>query len=71
VEAGEVTPESLHKEGLIGTLQKPVKILGMGDVEGAYQISAHGFSGTAKEKIEAAGGSVTVIESKKPEDDEA
>lgn len=61
MEAGEVTPEGLHAHGLIGTLKKPVKVLGMGDVEGAYQVSAHAFSGTAREKIEAAGGSVTVL----------
>ena len=71
LEAGEVTPEILYAGGLIGTLAQPVKILGMGDVDGAYQISAHRFSGTAREKIEAAGGSVTVITSKKPEDEKA
>ena len=71
LEVGEVTPEILHAQGLIGTLAQPVKILGMGDVEGAYQISAHRFSGTAQKKIEGAGGSVTVITSKKPEDEKA
>jgi hypothetical protein len=61
LEAGEVTPEGLHAHGLIGTLNKPVKVLGMGDVEGVYQVSAHAFSGTARDKIEAAGGAVTVL----------
>ena len=61
IEAGEITPELLHEAGLIGTLRKPVKILGTGDVEGAYQVSAHGFSKAAVKKIEAAGGTVTVI----------
>jgi len=61
VEPGEITPEVLKAHGLIGTLKKPVKILGTGEIEGAYQISAHGFSATAKAKIEAAGGSVTVV----------
>jgi hypothetical protein len=61
LEAGEVTPAVLHEKGLIGNLSRPVKILGMGDVTGAFQISAHAFSGTAREKIEGAGGTVTVL----------
>jgi ribosomal protein L15 len=61
IEAGEVTPEILKDHGLIGTLKKPVKILGTGEVEGAYQVTAHAFSGTARSKIEGAGGSVTVL----------
>ena len=61
LEAGEVTPEILHAHGLVRKLNQPVKILGMGELEGAYQISAHAFSASAREKIEAAGGSVTVL----------
>ena len=39
-----------------------VKILGTGELGGvALQITAHAFSGSAREKIEAAGGSVTVL----------
>ncbi len=61
IDAGEVTPETLWVYGLIGTLRKPVKILGTGEIDGAYQILAHGFSKTARAKIEAAGGTATVI----------
>ncbi len=61
IEAGEVTPEVLKEHGLIGTLKKPVKILGTGEVDAAYQISAHAFSGTARTKIEGAGGTVTLL----------
>ena len=61
IEGAEVTPEILKAYGLIGTLKKPVKILGTGEVDGAYQISAHGFSGAARAKIEGAGGTVTVL----------
>jgi large subunit ribosomal protein L15 len=61
IEAGAVTPEVLKEYGLIGTLKKPVKILGTGEVDGAYQISAHAFSGTARTKIEGAGGTVTIL----------
>ena len=58
---GDVSPETLKGAGLIRSLKKPVKILGVGDVGGKLSVSAHAFSGTAREKIEAAGGSVTVI----------
>lgn len=60
---GDVTPESLKGAGLIRSLKKPVKILGVGEVDRKIAASAHAFSGSAREKIEAAGGSVTVIES--------
>lgn len=61
IEPGAVTPQTLRDHGLIGTLRQPVKVLGMGELEGAYQISAHAFSGAAREKIEGAGGTVTVL----------
>ncbi|HDM08785.1 MAG TPA: 50S ribosomal protein L15, partial [Candidatus Omnitrophica bacterium] len=40
---------------------KPVKILGKGDLEKTLEISAHAFSKTAKEKIEARGGKAIII----------
>ena len=41
---------------------EPVKILGTGELGGVkLQVTAHAFSGSAREKIEAAGGSVTVL----------
>jgi large subunit ribosomal protein L15 len=59
-EAGdEVTPESLKAKRLIRKVSVDVKILGIGELSKALTVSAHGFSKTAKEKIEAAGGSVT------------
>jgi large subunit ribosomal protein L15 len=58
---GAVTPESLHAAGLIGSGRRPVKILGNGDVESALTVEAHAFSGSAREKIEAAGGTATVL----------
>lgn len=60
----EITPEALRSAGLIGTLGEPVKILGDGEVDGAFQVEAHAFSKSAREKIEAAGGSVTVVDFK-------
>ena len=58
---GDVSPEVLKSAGLIGSLGKPVKILGLGEVGRAVAVSAHSFSKSAREKIEAAGGSVSVI----------
>ncbi|SRR5690554_4346803 len=58
---GEVGLEALHAAGLVRSLRKPVKILGEGEVTVSLQITAHAFSGSAREKIEAAGGSATVL----------
>ena len=55
----EVTPETLKAKRLIRKVSVDVKILGVGELTKALTVSAHGFSKTAKEKIEAAGGSVT------------
>jgi large subunit ribosomal protein L15 len=59
-EAGdEVTPEVLKAKRLIRKVSVDVKILGIGDLSKALTVSAHGFSQTAKKKIESAGGTVT------------
>ena len=58
---GDVSPETLKAAGVIGSVHRPVKVLGTGDVGRAMKVSAHKFSGSAKTKIEAAGGAVTVI----------
>ena len=55
----EVTPEALVAAGLIRNLKLDVKILGYGDLKAKLVVSAHSFSKSAVEKIEAAGGSVT------------
>jgi large subunit ribosomal protein L15 len=57
----EVTPEALKELGLIRTLRRDVKILGHGDLTKKLTVSAHRFSATAREKIEAAGGTVTSL----------
>ncbi|MEX0936087.1 MAG: 50S ribosomal protein L15 [Gemmatimonadota bacterium] len=58
----EVTPEMLRDRGLIGSLKEPVKVLGDGELTRAMQVTAHAFSGSAKKKIEDAGGSVTRVD---------
>ena len=55
----EVTPETLKERRLIRKVSVDVKVLGVGELTKALSVSAHGFSKTAKEKIEAAGGTVT------------
>jgi large subunit ribosomal protein L15 len=55
----EVTPETLKGKRLIQKVSVDVKVLGVGELTKALSVSAHGFSKTAREKIEAAGGSVT------------
>ena len=58
---GDVSPEALKAAGLIGTTNKPVKVLGVGEVARAASVTAHAFSKSARAKIEAAGGSVHVV----------
>jgi large subunit ribosomal protein L15 len=63
---GDVTPESLRAANLIASLKRPVKVLGDGEPGGKRSFTAHAFSKSAREKIEAAGGSVTVLETAAP-----
>ena len=58
---GEVTAEMLIARGLARS-NRPVKILGDGEIDKPLKISAHKFSKTARAKIEAAGGSCEVLE---------
>jgi large subunit ribosomal protein L15 len=55
----EVTPEALKSTGLVRKLSIDVKVLGEGELSKKLAVSAHGFSKSAVEKIEAAGGSVS------------
>src|SRR4051812_7790604 len=57
----EVTPETLRAKGLATRGGVPVKVLGQGELTKALTVHAHGFSATARERIEAAGGSVQVL----------
>src|SRR5919201_3295648 len=62
-EAGaEVTPEALREKNLATRREVPVKVLGQGDLSKALTVHAHAFSKTAREKIEAAGGTCQLIE---------
>jgi large subunit ribosomal protein L15 len=59
-DGGEVTAEDLVARGVVRP-RRPVKILGDGDLGVAVQVRAHAFSASARTKIEAAGGSATVL----------
>ena len=61
-EAGSaVTPELLRERGLVRQARAPIKVLGRGEISKALTVRAHRFSGSAAEKIAAAGGSAEVI----------
>ncbi|MDP6494307.1 MAG: 50S ribosomal protein L15 [Dehalococcoidia bacterium] len=57
----EITPQTLVDRGFAKNLGKPVKVLGRGELDVPLTVEAHKFSRSAREKIEAAGGSVRVI----------
>jgi len=59
---GDIDPDILRANGLIRVSKNPVKILGRGDLDRAVTVRAHAFSASAREKIEAAGGTAQVIE---------
>jgi len=59
-EGGTVSIEDLVAKGAVRK-GEPVKVLGQGDLSVAVQVSANAFSGSAKEKIEAAGGTATLV----------
>ncbi|MBC7263603.1 MAG: 50S ribosomal protein L15 [Chloroflexi bacterium] len=58
----EVNPDTLAAAGIIKSTRKPVVILGRGELDKPLRVSAHRFSASAREKIEAAGGTVNVLE---------
>jgi large subunit ribosomal protein L15 len=58
----KVDPEALAKAGIIKSARERVKILGRGELKKALTISAHKFSTSAKEKIEAVGGTFVELE---------
>ena len=58
-DGGTVTVADLVAKGAVRKGQ-PVKVLGQGDISVKVDVTANAFSASAKEKIEAAGGSVSV-----------
>jgi large subunit ribosomal protein L15 len=58
----EVTPSTLAAARLLRDIRKPVVILGRGDVNVALKVNVHRITKGARAKIEAAGGTVEIIE---------
>jgi large subunit ribosomal protein L15 len=58
----EVSPESLVSIGVLRDLKHPVVLLGRGEVKVPLKVRVHRITSGARSKIEAAGGSVEVIE---------
>jgi large subunit ribosomal protein L15 len=70
-EGVEVTPELLKEKGVLRSIRKPVKVLASGELTKKLSVTAHRFSLAAKEKIEAAGGSVVELTERKEKRDRA
>ena len=61
-DGAEVTLEALVEKGLIKNTRTDVKVLGEGELKKKLSVTAHAFSATAREKIEAAGGTCQIVE---------
>jgi large subunit ribosomal protein L15 len=59
-EGGAVSVDDLVAKGAVRN-GRPVKVLGTGEIGVRVQVAAHAFSGSAREKIEAAGGTATTL----------
>jgi acyl CoA:acetate/3-ketoacid CoA transferase beta subunit len=57
----EVTPDTLVSKRLIKNTRTDVKLLGVGEISKKLTVRVHAISGTAREKIEAAGGTVELL----------
>lgn len=57
-DGAEVTPETLFGAGLVRRPDTPIKLLGMGEVTRKFVVKGVGVSGSARQKIEAAGGTI-------------
>jgi len=59
-DGGDVTVDDLVAKGAVRD-GRPVKVLGTGEIDVKVNVTVNKFSGSAKEKIEAAGGSATTV----------
>lgn len=61
LDSSEITPELIRGRGLARKRNKPIKILGAGEIQKAVNVRAHAFSASAIEKIKKAGGTIEII----------
>jgi large subunit ribosomal protein L15 len=64
-DGAEVSPETLVEKGLIKNTKTDVKLLGNGDLKKKLTIRVHAISATAREKVEQAGGTVSLLKEPK------
>ena len=64
----EVNRETLYEQRLINKKRQPVKILGDGEISKSLKVCVEAYSKSARQKIEAAGGSCAVAEAEKAGD---
>src|SRR5439155_7871757 len=60
-DGAEVTPESLVEQGLLKNTKTDVKLLGNGELTKKLTVRVHAISASAREKVEAAGGTVSLL----------
>src|SRR6266571_2461059 len=60
-DGAEVTPESLVQQGLLKNTKTDVKLLGGGELKKKLTVRVHAISASAREKVEAAGGTVSLL----------
>ncbi|TML05013.1 MAG: 50S ribosomal protein L15 [Actinobacteria bacterium] len=60
-DGAEVTPESLVEQGLLKNTKTDVKLLGNGELKKKLTVRVHAISASAREKVEAAGGTVSLL----------
>jgi large subunit ribosomal protein L15 len=65
-DGAEVTPESLVEKGLLKNTKIDVKLLGNGELKKKLTVRVHAISATAREKVEQAGGTVSLLKEPKP-----
>ena len=65
-DGAEVTPESLVERGLLKNTKTDVKLLGNGELKKRLTVRVHAISASAREKVEAAGGTVALLREPKP-----
>lgn len=59
---GAITPEALVAAGVVRGPEFPVKILGRGELSSKLEIHAHAVSASAREQVEKAGGTITILD---------
>jgi large subunit ribosomal protein L15 len=65
-DGAEVTPEALVEQGVIKNTKTDVKLLGGGELTKKLTVRVHAISATAREKVEQAGGTVSLLKEPKP-----